>query len=110
MDLGYNKGNYAAPYGLPFSDVSDEEMISATQAAEQTYNKPSVSVIQELAEARKIQFSDVYENDEMLISATQEAEKLYITNRFGQPVSEAEVLSKSRKRQVFVYLHAVLIV
>jgi hypothetical protein len=48
-----------------------------------------------------VEFSDVSEDDE-LISATQEAEQDY-EKRFGQPVSEAEVLLKSRKRQVILY-------
>ena len=47
-----------------------------------------------------IDFSDI-SDDELLITATQEAEKKMNDARFGQPVTEAEVLAKSRKRQVF---------
>lgn len=64
--------NNYAPYGLPFSDISEDE-------------------------------------GELLITATQDAENKY-KQRFGQPVSEAEVMSKSRKRQVFCYVFIIKIV
>ena len=46
-----------------------------------------------------MEFSDI-SDDELLITATQEAEKKMNDARFVQPVTEAEVLAKSRKRQV----------
>ena len=48
-----------------------------------------------------IELSDISDNE--LLEATQEAEK-QDARRFGQPVTEDEVLAKSIKRQVYYYL------